>query len=352
MNKIKTCVIFGGVSTEHDVSIVSGTSVISHLDKEKYDILPIYIDKSGFWYKYTKEINKIKMLKLGENITEKEAILNIIETIKNVDVVLPIMHGIGGEDGSIQGLLEFFKIPYIGSKILGSSIGLDKVYAKTIWKQAGIKQAKYLYIIYENNNYIYVDEKFNESKMELKDICKKIKNTISYPMFVKPSNLGSSVGISKVNNLNELVYAIEYASKFDKKILVEEGVDARELECAVLGNCDIYASTVGEIIPAEEFYSFHSKYQNTASKTKIPANIGNEIIEKIQKIAIKAYKAIDAKGLARVDFFLEKETNEIYINEINTMPGFTEISMYPKLWEASGLNYTKLLDKLIELAIK
>lgn len=352
MSKLKVCVIFGGVSTEHDVSIISGTSVISNLDKDKYDVFPIYIDKNGQWYRYIKNTDEITILELGEEIKEIEKLENIIDTLKKMDVVLPILHGIGGEDGSIQGMLEFFKIPYVGCGILSSSIGLDKVYTKAIWSKAQLPQAKYEYIKFENNEYIYVDGAFNEHKISLTEICKKIECNIKYPMFIKPSNSGSSVGIKKAKNFEELVESIKYAGTFDNKILVEEGINAREVECAILGNVEAQATGVGEIIPAEEFYSFDAKYKNSDSIAEIPAKISEEKINEIKEIAKKAYRAIDAKGMARVDFFIEKETEKVYLNEINTIPGFTKISMYPQLWEADGVSYCELLDRLINLAIK
>ncbi len=352
MKKLKVGIIFGGISTEHNVSIVSGTSVIKKLDKNKYEIYPIYIDKKGLWYEYKKEIEQIEVLSIDSVIDEKEKIENIIEYLKKLDVVFPVMHGLNGEDGSIQGLLEFINVPYVGCNILSSSIGLDKVYTKAIWEKAKIDQVKYEYLKKCGGKYKYIDKQFNEYEYELDEICQKIEENINYPMFVKPSNCGSSVGINKVKKLTELKEAIEYASKFDSKILVEEGKNVRELECAVLGNNCIVASNVGEVISADKFYSFDAKYKNEKSLTVIPADIEKSINEKIKSIAIKAFKAIDGKGMARVDFFIDKDTNKIYINEINTIPGFTNISMYPKLFEESGISYNNLLDKLINLALE
>ena len=351
MKKLKVGVIFGGVSTEHDVSIVSGSSVIKNLNKETYEIYPIYIDKDSNWYKYTKDINKIDILDLGEEIKEKEKINNIIEYLKQLDVVFPVLHGLGGEDGSIQGFLEYIKVPYVGCNILSSSIGLDKVYTKAIWEKANIPQVKYRYIRKYNNQYIYIDNNFNENICSLIEISKIIEKELNYPMFIKPSNYGSSVGISKVHNLKELQKNIEYAASFDRKVIIEEGKNVREIECAVIGNENVVSSCVGEILSAEDFYNYNSKYKNIESKTCIPANITKSQSDIIRKLAIKAYKSIDGKGLARVDFFIDKDTNDIYINEINTMPGFTKISMYPQLWNNDGLSYDKLLDKLINLAM-
>lgn len=348
---MKICVIFGGISTEHDVSVVSGTSVIKKLNKQKYEILPIYIDKKGRWYKYTKDIDKIEALTIGEKPKELEEIENIMETLKKVNVIFPVLHGIGGEDGSIQGLFTMINKPYVGCGILASSIGMDKVYTKIICDKANINQAKYEYIRKVGKDYIYIDKNFNEEKYTLQQICEKIEESIEYPMFVKPSNSGSSVGVNKAKDIKELKKYIKYASKFDRKILVEQEVIGKEVECAVLGNEEVVASSVGEVRSAEDFYSYSAKYNDVDSKTLIPAEIPAEISEEIRKTAIKAFKAIDGKGLSRVDFFVEKDTNKIYINELNTLPGFTKISMYPKLFEEVGITYEKLLDKLIELSI-
>ena len=348
MGKIKLGVIFGGISTEHDVSIVSGTSVIKNLNKNKYEIYPIYIDESGEWFEYEVEERKYKV---GEKIEGKKKIKTVFEFLKKLDVVFPVLHGLGGEDGSIQGLFELLKVPYVGSKILGSSICMDKVYAKIIFEKANIPQADYVYIRKSNEKYIYVEKDFTEEKYNIKEIAKKITEKINFPMFIKPSNSGSSVGINKANNLEELIEFIEYASKFDKKILIEENINAREIECAVLGNENIEASILGEIIAADKFYSFDAKYNNSESRTIIPADLPENITEKVKELAKKSYKAADCQGLSRVDFFVDDKNEKIYINEINTLPGFTEISMYPKLWEKTGLKYSELLDKLIELAI-
>ena len=352
MSKLKLSVIFGGMSTEHDVSITSGTSVIKNLNKEKYEIYPIYIDKDGKWYEYTKNINEIDVLEVGEKIKEKNLIQNPIEYLEESDVIFPVLHGLYGEDGTIQGMLELLKKPYVGCKVLASSICMDKVYAKLVFDRANIEQAKYIYVKNENGKYIYIDNEFNECIFELEKIAEVVKEKLNYPVFVKPSNSGSSVGIKKAHNETELTEAIEYASKFDRKILIEENINGREVECAVLGTEDVKASCVGEILPAEEFYTFDAKYKNAESRVVIPADIPEELSNQIRNTAIKAFKAADGSGLSRVDFFIEQNTNRVIINEINTMPGFTQISMYPKLWSQMGVNYTNLLDELIELAIK
>lgn len=337
MGKLKLGIIFGGMSTEHEVSCVSAESVIKNLDKEKYDIYPIYIDKLGNWFESIK----------NENVP----INNVMQFLKGFDVIFPVLHGLYGEDGTIQGLLEILRVPYVGCKVLASSVGMDKVYSKIIFDKAKLEQAKYIYIKKYEKNYIYIDNNFDEKILTIEQACDEIVNKIKFPMFVKPSNSGSSVGISKVDNKEELEKAIVEASEFDKKILIEEGIVGREVECAVLGNEDVISSCVGEVKSADEFYSYDAKYNNKESKTIIPAEISTEKSLEIQELAIKAFKAIDGKGLSRVDFFIENDTNKIYINEINTLPGFTNISMYPKLFEQVGLNYSELLDRLINLAL-
>lgn len=349
MSKLKLAIIFGGTSTEHDVSVVSATSVIQNLNKEKYEIYPTYIDKEGNWYKYTKQINEVKVLPIGTKLEEISKINNIIEYLKQMDIAFPVLHGLGGEDGSIQGLFQMINLPYVGCGILASSVGMDKVYTKIIFERAKISQTKYEYIKANKNEYTYISSNFEEEKMELIKIVEKISKNLKFPMFVKPSNSGSSVGVTKANNNEQLQQAIINASKYDTKILVEEGIIGREIECAVLGTNEIISSPVGEVLSAENFYSFDAKYNNQESKTIIPANIDKEISNEIRDLSIKAFKAIDGKGLARVDFFVEDKTNKIYINEINTLPGFTTISMYPKLFEKIGISYTEILDKLIEL---
>lgn len=333
----KLGVILGGMSTENEVSKISGQSVLDNLDKNKYEVYPIYIDKDGNWFKYDTE----------------EKIENIIEYLKKLDVVFPVLHGLYGEDGTIQGMLELAKIPYVGCKVLASSVGMDKVYTKIVFEKAGINQAKYIYVRkYENKEkYIYIDDKLDEKELSIDEIVDIVKQKLKYPVFVKPSNSGSSVGVNKATNDQELKLSIEKASEFDSKILIEEGIIGKEVECAVLGNSKIgiEATEVGEILSAEEFYSFSAKYTNQDSKTLIPARITKEQSNEIRKLAVKAFNSIDGNGLSRVDFFVEDATGKIYINEINTMPGFTSISMYPKLFDAYGLEYSKLLDRLIEI---
>ncbi len=327
----KVAVIYGGMSSEHDVSMVSGKNIADSIDKSKYEVYPVIITKEGNW--------------LDKNNKE---IKNIIQYLKDMDVVFPVLHGLYGEDGSIQGMLEMNQIPYVGCKVLASSVCMDKVYTKIVLEKAGINQAKHIYIKNEN---IYVDENFDEIRLENDEIIKLVEEKLKFPVFVKPSNSGSSVGVSKAKDGVELIKAIENASVYDKKILIEEAIVGKEVECAVLGNDKVEASTVGEILSAEDFYSFDAKYKNQESKVVIPANIPDEKIEEIRKLAVKAFKAVDGSGLSRVDFFVENGTNKIYLNEINTMPGFTSISMYPKLWEEAGINSADLTDKLIQLAL-
>lgn len=349
MSKTKVGVIFGGMSTEHDVSIVSGTSVAKKLDNSKYEINSIYIDKNGEWYRCT-DISK--KYEVGDKIENVKKIENVITYLKQLDVLFPVLHGLYGEDGTIQGLFELLRIPYVGCKVLGSSVAMDKVYTKILFNKANIKQANYEYIRKYNDKYIYIDYKFNEKICTLKEICLIIEKNLKYPMFIKPSNSGSSVGINKASNIKELEKYIEYASKYDKKILIEENIVGKEIECSVLGNEDVKASCLGEITPAENFYTFDAKYKNAESKLTIPANINSKLTNEVRDLAIKAFKCIDGKGFARVDFFVNEKTEEIYINEINTIPGFTEISMYPKLWAQSGIHYSELLDELIKLALE
>lgn len=345
MQKTKVGVIFGGMSTENEVSVLSANSILKNLDREKYEIYPIYIEKDGIWYQCADTQEKIE---LKDQLKHKEKIENVMEYLKALDVLFPVLHGLYGEDGTIQGLFELLKKPYVGCGVLASSVGMDKVYTKIVFEKAGLKQAKYEYIRKYQEDYIYVDDSFQEEKSELEEVVEKIANNLKFPMFVKPSNSGSSVGVNKAKNKEELKKYIEQAGEFDHKILIEEGIVGKEVECAVLGKEEVISSCIGEVKAAEEFYSYDAKYKNQESRTEIPANISEELSNEIRKQAIRAFKSIDGKGLSRVDFFIEKGTNEIYINEINTLPGFTNISMYPMLWEASGIACQELLTKIIE----
>ena len=335
MNKIKLGIVYGGISTEHEVSVKSHTAIRNNLDINKYEIYDIYIDKQGKWYD-----------------NDQKEITNIIAYLKNMDVVFPVLHGLYGEDGTIQGLLELINVPYVGSGVLSSSLCMDKAYAKIIFNKAHLLQAKYVYIKKEKEDYILVDDEFNEINSSLEDICTKVSNIISFPSYIKPSNSGSSIGINKANTIEELKKAIEYATSFDNKILVEEEIKGHEIECSVLGNEKPIASLVGEILSEDNFYSYDAKYNSSSINTTLEASISDEMKEEVRTLAIKAYKALDCKGFARVDFFVDDINKKVYINEINTIPGFTEISMYPKLWEKTGVSYNILLDKLISLALE
>jgi len=278
----------------------------------------------------------ISPVSLGETGEPSPCLIN-----RSIDVVFPVLHGCNGEDGTIQGLFELAGIPYVGCGVLASSIGMDKVYSKIIFEKEGLRQGRYLV--------------FNRKEVEgdIESLIVKVEEILSYPCFVKPANTGSSVGVSKANDREELLKALNLAVRYDRKVLVEEFIDGREVECAVLGNDEPEASTVGEIIPCNEFYDYWAKYdEKSTSKTIIPADLPEKTIATIREYAVRAFKALDCAGLSRVDFFVHKGTGEVYINEVNTLPGFTSISMYPKLWEASGVPYGELIDRLIDLALE
>ncbi len=349
--KLTICVLFGGQSSEHEVSRVSATSVINNLDKEKYDIVMIGITKEGRWLMYQGPVEKIATGE-WENahtvramITPDTIINGIVKINKDeatkarIDVVIPVLHGRYGEDGTVQGLFELAQIPYVGAGVLASAVSMDKVYTKMIVNHAQIPQAAEVVVM-------------KSELVKIEQVINQIENKFSYPCFIKPSNAGSSVGITKAHDRKELLQGLQLAAEHDDKILVEEFINGREIECAVLGNKSPEASVLGEIIPSREFYDYQAKYEDETSALIIPAQLTQETTEEIKKYAIKAFKALGCKGLARVDFFVHKKTGKIYINEINTMPGFTDISMYPKLWKATGLSYSALLDRLIELALE
>lgn len=344
--KVKLGLIFGGMSTENEVSVMSANSILKNLDKDKYEIFPIYISKDGVWFEYLNLDN----IEIDKNLSNTKELNNIVKYLQNLDIIFPVLHGLYGEDGTIQGLFKLLKKPYVGCGVLASSVGMDKAYTKIVFDRANINQAQYIYLKKYKDKYIYVDKEFNEQYMDLDEIADMVDSKLGFPVFTKPSNSGSSIGINKAKNKEELKEHIKHASEFDNKILIEEGIEGAEVECAVLGNEEVIASCVGEIKSAEEFYSYDSKYENENSRTIIPADIDKEVSDEIKKLAVKAFKAIDGKGLSRVDFFVEKNSNKVYINEINTLPGFTKISMYPKLFEAEGIKYNELLDRLISLA--
>ena len=344
--KVKLGLIFGGMSTENEVSVMSANSILKNLDKDKYEIFPIYISKDGVWFEYLNLDN----IEIDKNLSNTKELNNIVKYLQNLDIIFPVLHGLYGEDGTIQGLFKLLKKPYVGCGVLASSVGMDKAYTKIIFDRANINQAQYIYLKKYKDKYIYVDKEFNEKYMDLDEIADMVDSKLGFPVFTKPSNSGSSIGINKAKNKEELKEHIKHASEFDNKILIEEGIEGAEVECAVLGNKEVIASCVGEIKSAEEFYSYDSKYENENSRTIIPADIDKEVSDEIKRLAVKAFKAIDGKGLSRVDFFVEKNSNKVYINEINTLPGFTKISMYPKLFEAEGIKYNELIDRLISLA--
>lgn len=350
MNRLKVAVLFGGVSTEHEVSIISAKSIMLNLNREKYEIIPIGITKQGQWLLYTGKIEdldeKWPMFSIGCYILPdrtKRSLVKIKDeqaTFIDIDVVFPVLHGVNGEDGTVQGLLELSSIPYVGCGVLSSALCMDKAFTKKLALVEGISQGHFL-IVYKND-YITKKEYY----------LKRIESEFSYPVFVKPANSGSSVGISKARDKDELVLAMHEAFLYDTKLVIEEFIDAREIECAVLGNDEIYVSCLGEIIPSREFYSYEAKYIDDSSELIIPAKLEKEIEDEIKDMAKKLYKLFDCSGMARIDFFVEKHSNRVYFNEINTIPGFTSISMYPKLWEYSNLSYPELLDKLIELSLQ
>lgn len=351
-DKVRVAVLFGGQSSEHEVSRTSARSVLENLDDEKYEILPVGITKNGEWLPYRGEYKYIETGEWEEQAKNEfgkshEHIRKALPSVKNfleevcggsVDIVFPLLHGTNGEDGSIQGLLELAGIPYVGCNILSSAVGMDKAVSKVLFEHAGLNQARYIVI------------KRPEIHNGIDEIHKRVESYIGYPCFVKPSNAGSSVGVSKVREPGELAGALEIAARYDRKILIEEFIEGREVECAVLGFDEPIASTVGEIIPCNEFYDYEAKYIKPDSKILIPADLDREIMETVRADAITAFKALDCAILARVDFFVQNGTQKVFINEINTMPGFTSISMYPKLWEACGISYRELLDKLIDLS--
>ena len=349
MEKKNLVVLFGGQSSEHEVSCISVVTVIQNVDTAKYDMTFVGITKQGQWLKVdsveqiqdgTWRDSKVSAV-ISPDATKKELMIKEGDRVssKKIDVVFPVLHGLYGEDGTVQGLLELARIPYVGCGVLASSVSMDKLYTKIVVDTLHIRQAKYVGV----------------RKGDWKDkdaVISKIEEKFSYPVFVKPSNAGSSKGVSKANNRDELVVSMEEAFCHDKKVLVEETIIGRELECAVLGGSEVKAASVGEVLAASNaaFYDFDAKYNNQESKTVIDPELPEGKTEEIQKAAVEIFKAVDGFGLSRVDFFLEKDTNEVVFNEINTMPGFTSISMYPMLWGAKGIDKPALISRLLELA--
>ncbi|MCX2727296.1 D-alanine--D-alanine ligase [Thermomicrobium sp. 4228-Ro] len=352
--KLRVAVVFGGHSGEHDVSLRSAQAILRHIDRERFEPVPIGITRDGQWLvggDPLRELAAQSRLPLeGADGSESGCasgstgarVLAVPEPFWSgeVDVVFPVLHGPYGEDGTIQGMLELAGLPYVGCGVLASAVAMDKPTAKRLFTSAGLDQARWLVFTW------------HEWERERSALIEHIERELGFPCFVKPANLGSSVGVSKVRDRPELVAAVELANRYDRRILVEEGIDARELEVSVLGNEEPVASIVGEIVPSREFYDYEAKYIDTGSQLLIPAPISPDQAETVRRMAIEAFRVIDGAGMARVDFFLERPTGRILINEVNTIPGFTAISMYPKLWEASGLCFRDLITRLIELALE
>jgi len=354
--KITVGVLFGGRSGEHEVSLCSAASVISNLDNEKYDVLAIGIDKDGKWYvqdevAFEQSDNFGKIISFKKNgewkvshfeCDEKLVITDCAANItKVVDVVFPAVHGSFCEDGTLQGLLELIMVPYVGPDVLGSAIGMDKDVSKRLLRDAGIPIVPWK--VYTKNQW--------ETEKDL--ILDEITNIVDFPCFIKPSSTGSSVGISKISDIDEIEAAMTEAFKWDNKVLVEKNIDAKEIEFAVLGNERPVVSIPGEICPKHDFYSYEAKYlDKDGAELVIPADLDEDLKIEMSNAALKTFKTLCCSGMARVDFFLDKKSGQYYLNEINTLPGFTSVSMYPKLWESTGLTYSELLDRLIELAIE
>ena len=353
--KLRIGILFGGRSGEHEVSLLSAASILNAINKKKYEVVPIGITKQGHWIASTAAERLLagsskpapiqhKSMQLSTSLAQQNGPL-----ARQLDVIFPVLHGTFGEDGTIQGLLELADIAYVGSGVLGSATGMDKVAMRQLFTAANLPQTPHLALTR------------SEWKSDPKHCAKLIEKKLTYPIFVKPANLGSSVGISKVHDRSELAAAMELAASYDRKLMIEQGVGGpgvkpREFEVAVLGNDNPEASVVGEIVPGAEFYDYEAKYVSDTSVPIIPAKLTKQEAKQIREMAVAAFRTCDCAGLARVDFLMEParkgKKSRIYLNEINTMPGFTSISMYPKLWQASGLSYTKLIDRLIELAIE
>ncbi len=359
--KIRVAVIFGGRSAEHEVSLESARNIIAALDEGRYEVLPIGISKEGRWLIGADAMPQLQAaansgamspafldaaqpaLALGPS--DGHALMQVTPSGAHreqaIDVYFPVLHGPYGEDGTVQGMLELADVPYVGSGVLGSALGMDKGAMKDVFVAKGLPVAPYIVV------------RRSDWRDDPTFVLEAIAATdLRYPLFVKPANMGSSVGISKAHEEGELAASIEFAAQYDRRILVEQGVDAREVECAVLGNDEPEASVVGEVVPGNEFYDYNAKYIDDNSQLIIPAPLDEATSERVRDLAVEAFRAIDSAGMARVDFFIERGTGEVYINEINTIPGFTRISMYPKLWEASGLSYRQLVERLIELALE
>jgi D-alanine-D-alanine ligase len=350
--KIRVGILFGGRSAEHEVSIQSAKNVFSALDKDKYEPVLIGIDRTGKWYlndpsifslrAYSQELKQIgdstKELTIDPGASDSSLVSAHSDTNNPIDVIFPVLHGTYGEDGTVQGMLKLLNIPFVGASVLGAAVGMDKDVMKKLLRAEGLPICNHL-----------VFHDFEKSEINYEHVTSKLGEVV----FVKPANLGSSVGVSKAKTREGFEQAVTEAFQFDRKILVEEAIQCEEVECSVLGNDEPIASKVGRIIPNHEFYSYEAKYlDENGAILEIPAKISDEMVKEVQDLAVKAFKALYCEGMARADFFLEKETNKLFVNEINTIPGFTKISMYPKLWEASGMSYTELVNRLIELALE
>lgn len=343
-------IVFGGRSGEHEVSLVSAKSIISNIDPGRYNIFQIGITSDGKWlagpdaletFKHKKYKSLAPVFFMLDPSTQKLSLSDKTgKLICELDIVFPVLHGPFGEDGTIQGLLEMANVAYVGCGVMASGVGMDKIMTKKLLDKAGVPTPKYLWFTRD-----YFEKNQNA-------VLKNVSRDIGYPCFIKPACLGSSVGISKVKHERDLIKAVKEAAQYDRKILIEKGIVARELECAILGNHNPKASAVGEVIVGGEFYDYFDKYVNNKSKTHIPADIPRGIAEEFQMMALRTYRALDCYGMARVDGFLCKNTNKLYISEINTIPGFTSISMFPKLWEYSGIPYKKLIEELIRFGFE
>jgi D-alanine-D-alanine ligase len=354
--KIRVGIIFGGRSGEHEVSLRSARSVMDAIDKDRYDVLPIGITKEGQWVAGG---DPMKALASGGEDTTPAALLGepgqrtiraiepvpdgsvvSLRDIATVDVIFPVLHGPYGEDGTIQGLLELADVPYVGAGVVGSAVGMDKAIFKSVMRAHNIPVLPFILVLR------------SAWEADPDAVVAGVEGGLRYPVFVKPANLGSSVGISKADDRAALVEALNDAARYDRRLLVEQGIVGREIEVSVLGNDDPIASVPGEVVPGDEFYTYEDKYIHDDAELLIPAPIDEDLAEKARDLAVRAYRAIDCAGLARCDFLLDRKTGELWVNEVNTIPGFTSISMYPKLWEASGVPYPELIDRLIRLALE
>ena len=356
MNKLRVAVLFGGRSGEHDVSLMSARSVLNALDHARYEVIQIGITQEGDWLTSPNtlaafEKNDVKNLesvipptqpsRQSLYVTRATKLGDKLETLAGVDVFYPVLHGPFGEDGTLQGLLELADVAYVGAGVAGSSVGMDKGIFKDVMRANGIPIVDSILVLR------------SEIENDINAVIGKVEKMGAYPFFAKPANLGSSVGISKCNSRSDLGEGLMEAARYDRRVVIERGVgNVREVEVSVLGNEDPQTSVCGEVLPSREFYSYESKYVDGTSGLIIPSQLPVEVTDRIREYAVRAYKAIDCAGMARADFFVDSDTNQIYLNELNTLPGFTSISMYPKLWQASGLTYPQLVDRLIELALE